>query len=257
MSAGCGPTQAVAPTPAGPQLVRSRRSLAPSPPAAPMPNTPDHLPEESWQRILARAAELDAREGATLPVGELRRAALEAGISATAFDRALEELPAEPRAPKAGLLHAIARPAVTLGAFWGSLAILARAAFFMGAGWQVRAGVNLVALAIGIAVGRRIGARRTAIYLLGVAASQGALLLVRLVWGAASAQGTAINWLALAAGVGGAMLATMRMPTETAMPPAGPTAPLLKQPPEQAPELPHDDPTRLEARLPSWSLASA
>ena len=47
---------------------------------------------DAAERLLARAAELDARSRAAIPVGRLREAATEAGIAAAAFDAALSEL---------------------------------------------------------------------------------------------------------------------------------------------------------------------
>jgi hypothetical protein len=222
--------------------------------------TPDPLPEQVWRNVLARAAELDATDGTTLPVEELRRAALEAGISESAFERALQEVPNESAVPeaRAGMLKRLVGPTAAVGAFWASLSVLARAAFFMGAGWEVRAGVNLAALAIGIAVGKRLGARRTTAILAGVAASQGALLLIHLIWGIQSAQGLPVNWLAMVAGVGGALLATLRAPT-----PGHGSAPPNALPPihtDQSglPELESgDDPDHFRISLPRWRLTTA
>lgn len=57
---------------------------------------PDHdstvIPGPLAARILERASELDAVQGPAARVAELRAAALEAGISAPAFDAALEEM---------------------------------------------------------------------------------------------------------------------------------------------------------------------
>jgi hypothetical protein len=50
------------------------------------------LSEPAAARLLSRASELDAARGAGAAVLELRAAALEAGISARAFDEALAEL---------------------------------------------------------------------------------------------------------------------------------------------------------------------
>lgn len=60
------------------------------------------LTDQVAQRILARAAELDAAQKAAVDVANLRAAAVEAGISPSAFDSALvevrggEQLPAPP-----------------------------------------------------------------------------------------------------------------------------------------------------------------
>ncbi|HEX9107496.1 MAG TPA: hypothetical protein VF832_09715 [Longimicrobiales bacterium] len=51
----------------------------------------DRVPEESVEPILARAAELDRHKRETVSVDVLRSAALEAGISPDAVDRAVQE----------------------------------------------------------------------------------------------------------------------------------------------------------------------
>lgn len=218
------------------------------------------MSEEVWRSVLARAAELDATDGTTLSVDDLRRAALEAGITPSAFERALLEVTSGLAAPtkRRPILTTLMPPVAAVGAFWGSLSVLARAAFFLGAGWQLRAGVNLAALAIGIAVGKRLGARRTTALLSGLAASQGALLLVHLIWGIQSAQGAAINWLALAAGVGGALLATLRAPRldRESTPPERPTPAEVTGDLPNAPDSP-DGPRHFRVNLPRWGLTTA
>jgi hypothetical protein len=59
-----------------------------------LPPEPDAevLSDPVAERLLARASELDAADGAGAPVADLRAAAAEAGISAGAFDAALAEL---------------------------------------------------------------------------------------------------------------------------------------------------------------------
>lgn len=64
------------------------------------PATPDEpIPEERVASILARAAELDRDRRETSSVEALRLAALEAGISQTALDAALEEYVAKAKPP--------------------------------------------------------------------------------------------------------------------------------------------------------------
>jgi hypothetical protein len=53
---------------------------------------PRRLSEVNAHRLLARAAELDARLGASVDADQLRSAALEAGISEEAFAQARQEL---------------------------------------------------------------------------------------------------------------------------------------------------------------------
>ena len=51
----------------------------------------ERLPEEAARRLLQRASELEAARSADLSVAELRAAAREAGITASAFEQALAE----------------------------------------------------------------------------------------------------------------------------------------------------------------------
>ena len=60
---------------------------------------PEVLSEPAAARLLARASELDELRRAGSTVAELRAAAAEAGISASAFDAALTELKQSGQAP--------------------------------------------------------------------------------------------------------------------------------------------------------------
>jgi hypothetical protein len=66
-----------------------------------MTNPDNSPPDDTWlseqeaQRLLARAAELEVAESDGISLRTLRGAALEAGISSTAFDRAANELVAD------------------------------------------------------------------------------------------------------------------------------------------------------------------
>ena len=51
-----------------------------------------HLPEAVAKRVLMRAAELDASRKTSLSIPDLRAAAMEAGISSSALDQALNEV---------------------------------------------------------------------------------------------------------------------------------------------------------------------
>jgi len=62
----------------------------------------EHLSETKASQLLERASQLDALRHTGAPVSELRAAAIEAGISAQAFDAALEELQARDMARPAG-----------------------------------------------------------------------------------------------------------------------------------------------------------
>jgi hypothetical protein len=51
-----------------------------------------HIPEAVAKRVLMRAAQLDASRKTSLSIPDLRAAALEAGISSSALDQALNEV---------------------------------------------------------------------------------------------------------------------------------------------------------------------
>jgi len=68
---------------------------------------PKNIPEERVPAILARAAELDRQ---TISIDALRAAALEAGISASAFEEALAEYAQAGNAPLAAARDVVAEP---------------------------------------------------------------------------------------------------------------------------------------------------
>ena len=49
------------------------------------------IAEDAARKVLARAAQIDATDRIAVSIGELRTAAMEAGISASALERALDE----------------------------------------------------------------------------------------------------------------------------------------------------------------------
>ena len=73
----------------------------------PSKNNPEILQEQEAARLLARASELDVARESGSAVVDLRAAAVEAGISATAFDAALAELQGDRKDP---LPHVRKRP---------------------------------------------------------------------------------------------------------------------------------------------------
>jgi hypothetical protein len=88
----------------------------------------DVLPEPVADRLLSRASELDAARAAGAAVSDLRAAAVEAGISAPAFDAALAELrraedakvrapEAKPRRRRLRIFAALAAVLITIGTF--------------------------------------------------------------------------------------------------------------------------------------------
>ena len=223
-----------------------------------MPDAPQPLSEDTARRLLARAAELDAQIGTAHSVAELRHAAIEAGITPAAFERALQDFPAEHEAPKVGRWQALWGPLAAVGSFWISLGTLARAATALGADWQVRGLVDLVALGIGAAIGRRLGARRTSAVLLGLAAAQFALWVVHMIWGIRAAQGAPVHWAVLIAGAGGALLATLGAPAgnQPARPPLVDSLGQVPSPPSSG-RSDTKDPNALQTTIEGWGLTTA
>jgi hypothetical protein len=72
------------------------------------PAVPERIPETLAARVLERASQLDSVESRTLALADLEAAALEAGISRSAFERAFQQVLAEDRAPPGRV--AIPRP---------------------------------------------------------------------------------------------------------------------------------------------------
>ena len=95
---------------------------------------PGRLPKELAARILDRAASLDAAED-RVDVKTLRAAALDAGISPEAFERALAEAAASIREPVRMSRAPVDAYGVAVSTFWvgllsGGLTILAAMAVF-------------------------------------------------------------------------------------------------------------------------------
>ena len=172
-----------------------------------MTDTESRLSEPDASKLLARAAELDARIGHAVTLADLRHAALETSISPAAFDAAANESrdSTVQRAPQS----ALAIVAINVGAasaFW----ILLKAAVFMSR--QLGGAVPLHALSIQIATGaglllaHRLGARLARDVLIAVGAGQFVVFCFGLA-GIHVTEPHVLNWGVLYTGV----LATLAM----------------------------------------------
>jgi hypothetical protein len=95
---------------------------------------PGSLSEAKAAQLLDRAAKLDAEGGTRVAVDELRQVAIEAGISAESFERALAEIGAAKEPAARSIVTAEpAVPGVSRGKRAGSLlsAVLRRAGLFL------------------------------------------------------------------------------------------------------------------------------
>ena len=169
------------------------------------------LPESEAQRVLARAAEIDAQGGPSVPIERLRLAALEAGLTPAAFEAALAEVrDARLTPPKpAGEWPRLARYA---GAIVGTGAILVAGASVLNpieSAWLVRKLLDPAALGLGAALAMRFKVRPLAILLGGLAVATGAEFLMDLWVGQPAIRGAAPHFGLMIAGVAGVLLGAL------------------------------------------------
>lgn len=183
------------------------------------------ISDEAAHRLLARAIELDQHAAPETPVATLRTAAVEAGISPEAFDRALTEW----RSARGGRFSAFWR-----GAFSGSMAdhasapaplpqrlissALAFALFLLlygvanrlesalGVPWAFQHGAQMLVELVGVGLALRLQARAVAMGLAGTAVAQLAGLVAHLLFGVHTVQGGPTQLALLFAGVAGVVV---------------------------------------------------
>lgn len=205
------------------------------------------VPEEMAHRILARAAEIESREGASVPLARLREVAHEAGIAPEALERAVRELLHPPRtrlgrawdritswlahASPASAIAAVTTNVLAFSAAWIVMAVGARVATFLGGGWMIGNGIMIVTNLAGIGMAIRVRARLTAVLLAITAAAMLAEYPLQLIYGIGVLQGAASKWgLMLAAGFG---LILSRLLTRRAPSTSGRITPAAASPAEE------------------------
>jgi hypothetical protein len=178
--------------------------------------SPQSLSEAQAQRLLARAAELDAQLGAPVPLERLRLAAHEAGLSAAAFDAALAELRAAGPDPVRESNNTWPRIARYAAALVGAGTLVVGGAMILNdsnADWLVRKLFDPLALGLGAALAMRFRARPFAMVLGGLAVATGAEFLMDMRAGEPAIRGAAPHFALLIAGIGGVLLgAFLRRP---------------------------------------------
>ncbi len=146
-----------------------------------MNNPEEPLTEDAARRLLARAVELDAGLGSSANLEELRAAALEAGISPTAFDAAAREFEARRARPTLRSVgRAAGRNLMALGAFWLVLEGILRPAIWLNAPSPVRTLGMLIATGAGIQISNRLHAGLTRTLLIALGAGQAVLFVFAL-----------------------------------------------------------------------------
>lgn len=215
------------------------------------PHAPESIPEVVAQRVLTRAAELDAARGLSVELERLRAAAREAGIAPEAFDAAWREIAlltqreadvaAHARA-RPGVFHQLWRrlrypddPAMRLGtadriltgataaagalALWIGLVQLAEA---VGAPWLFLPLSQFVAAGLAI----RLRARGVGLVFAGLGVAIGAEAVMDAIAGGPTVRGGPAHWALILAGVVGvalgAFLGSRRMSPEFTLPAQGP-----------------------------------
>ncbi len=131
------------------------------------------LTESAARRLLARAVELDAKFGSQVTLDELRSAALEAGISAAAFDAALraDDLPTSAPRGKTPLLW-FQMNMIAAGGFYLLLRAGGLASRWLGGSPTLITLFILGATTAGIVLAHRLSARLTRDVLIAVGTGQ-------------------------------------------------------------------------------------
>ena len=167
----------------------------------------DRLNEPDAHALLARAATIDGTLERTFTLAELRAVALEAGISAEAFDRAALEaidMAGVPR-PVADLPHSqFIANVKALVIFWVALGMLTAASRVAGVDWPLRNLADVIAAGLGAFASHRLGARIARIGFIGLTAGLLIQWLLQLTYGIGVVQGMANQLAVLGAGICGA-----------------------------------------------------
>jgi hypothetical protein len=199
--------------------------------------TPDNddtptVPSEFGDALLKRAAELDSGSADSVSLEHLRQAAIEAGIDATAFDRALTELRgagatafAEPQDHQASATRARARRrswfgwrtvraaalnvTALLGA-WLLLYLFDGVADSWRVDWLTRKLVDPVALSLGAALAYRLRARGAYVLAFGLAMATFAEFVLDWATGRPAVLGFRPHMALMIAGFGAALASTRR-----------------------------------------------
>ena len=176
-----------------------------------MSDPPRPLSDATARRLLARAVELDAQLGSGLTLPEHRRAALEAGIDAHAFDAAVAEhapmavTPAD-RPLRAIALDALRRNALAAGGFVVFLVASTQPSRWLGEVPMLHRLGMLLAILGGIRLAHRLRGTLVRDGLIAIGAAQ-AVVFVLLLAGARLAELNMLNWGTFLTGV----LATLCM----------------------------------------------
>ena len=151
------------------------------------PDDRDRIADGLARQLLARAAVLD-QDG--LSLAQLRASAIEAGISADAFDQAVREWRAQAPIPApTRWTHRVIRNLGALTGGWITLAGFAAIDRLLTLPWLVHKLSDPVGLLVGAVLATKLRARTAAVIMGGLAISQGAEFLMDLLAGAPAVHG--------------------------------------------------------------------
>jgi hypothetical protein len=165
------------------------------------------ISEEQAHRLLARAVALDSQHRDAVSLADLRSAAIEAGIDASAFDRAASEVMpvVETTSTRLSRWAPLVSNLKAAFAFWVVLTILARLGRLVSTEWAVASIRDVLACGIGVGFAFRFQARVVQLALTGIGVSVLSLLVVNLLFGIQSTQGGGSRFAAIGAGVLGSL----------------------------------------------------
>lgn len=167
------------------------------------PIGPERIGETTAKRLLERAAELDENK---LTLGQLRDAAIEAGIAPSAFDEAVREWRrtrnlAPTRDSARPLSNRLLRNAAALTAGWVAISVFAAVDGLLALSWLVHKLTDPVGLALGSVVALKLRARTAVTVLGGLTVSQLVEFLLDLGSGTPAVHGFGAHISLMAAGI--------------------------------------------------------
>ena len=169
------------------------------------PIDPHRLAEDTKRQLLERAAELDQD---SLTLQQLREAAVEAGISAAAFDQAVHEwrhtMPVASAVSRPVTVAArLLRNFAALASGWAALLGLSAIDRLFAVPWLVHKLTDPLGLAVGAAIAVKLRVRTATAVLGGLAVSQTAEYLLDFISGAPAIHGFAPHVAVMLAGIAG------------------------------------------------------
>jgi len=167
------------------------------------PIGPERIGETTAKRLLERAAELDENK---LTLGQLRDAAIEAGIAPSAFDEAVREWRrtrnlSPTRDSALPLSSRLLRNAAALTAGWVAISVFAGMDGLLTLPWLVHKLTDPVGLALGSVLALKLRARTAVTVLGGLTASQLVEFLLDLGSGTPAVHGFSAHISLMAAGI--------------------------------------------------------